>query len=137
MSRFYNTRTDRRGTYPHMADAKTYEGTCHCGAVRFEVNMPPPEKAFTCNCSICSRAGWLLAFTPASTFRLLSGEESLTDYQFGKKNTHHVFCKTCGIRAFSRGKGHDGTPWIAANLRCFAGFDPTPLPVEQFDGASL
>jgi hypothetical protein len=105
--------------------------------VQFEVTMPPPAKAFTCNCSICSRAGWLLAFTPETGFRLRAGEDALTDYQFGKKKTHHVFCRTCGVRAFSRGPGSDGSPWIAANLRCLAGIDAKALPVEEFDGASL
>jgi hypothetical protein len=66
-----------------------------------------------------------------------SGEGELADYQFGKKNTHHFFCKTCGVRSFSRGKGQDGKEWLAVNMRCFAGIDPTALPVETFDGAAL
>jgi len=49
---------------PTMSDPKTYEGSCHCGAVRYQVTMAPPEKAYACNCSICARAGWLLAFVP-------------------------------------------------------------------------
>src|SRR5262249_43928156 len=81
------------GTIPHMSENKTYEGSCHCGAVRYEVTMAPPEKAFACNCSICSRAGWLLAFVPEETFRLVSGESALEDYQFGKKHIHHYFCR--------------------------------------------
>ncbi|MGZ3420287.1 MAG: GFA family protein [Polyangiales bacterium] len=120
-----------------MTEPKTYQGRCHCGAVRYEVTIPPPEKAFACNCSICSRAGWLLAFADAETFRLLSGEDALSDYQFNQKNTHHLFCRTCGIRSFSRGKARDGKLAFAVNLRCLEGVDPTKLPVETFDGASL
>jgi hypothetical protein len=99
--------------------------------------MPAPSKAFACNCSICRRAGWLLAFVPLPDFRIVGGEGELADYQFGKKKTHHFFCKTCGIRSFSRGTGQDGKEWLAVNMRCFSGFDPTTLPVETFDGASI
>lgn len=99
--------------------------------------MAPPTKAFACNCSICSRNGWLLAFVPATSFRLLGGDDALTDYQFGKRRTHHKFCHTCGVRSFSHGAGHDGTEMVAINLRCVADLDATALPVETFDGASL
>jgi hypothetical protein len=115
----------------------TYEGSCHCGAVRFNVTMEPPAKAYACNCSLCSRAGWLLAFTPAASFELQSGEDHLTDYQFNKRALHHTFCKTCGVRPFSSGTDKSGEPVKAVNLRCLAGFDATGLPVHTFDGASL
>jgi hypothetical protein len=113
----------------------TYTGSCHCGAVRYEVTMAPPAKVYACNCSICSRAGWLLAFAPASDFRLLAGESELVDYQFGKKHLHHLFCRVCGVRSFSRGVGHSG-PTVALNARCIDGLDATKLPTELFDGAS-
>jgi hypothetical protein len=120
-----------------MSDKKTYAGSCHCGAVRYEVTMVPPEKAFACNCSICSRQGWLLAFVPAADFRLLADQGKLTDYQFGTKHSHHPFCRTCGIRSFSRGVDNEGKPRCAVNLRCLEGLDPTALPVHTFDGASV
>jgi hypothetical protein len=99
--------------------------------------MAPPEKAYACNCSICSRAGWLLTFAPAESFRLLGGEDELSDYQFGKKHIHHVFCRNCGVRSFSRGTGKDGKKTVAVNLRCLKELDATALPVHKFDGASL
>lgn len=120
-----------------MADIQTFKSSCHCGAVRCEVSIAPPDKAFACNCSICSRGGWLLTFVPSESFRLVSGEQQLTDYQFGKKRIHHLFCRTCGVRPFSRGTGNDGKEMIALNLRCVEGFDTAGLPVETFDGASL
>ena len=118
-------------------ETQNYNASCHCGAVRCVITMAPPEKAFACNCSICSRGGWLLGFAPLTAFRLVTGEANLTDYQFAKKRIHHVFCKTCGVRPFSRGTGPDGTEMIAVNLRCIEGFDATKLPVEIFDGAAL
>jgi len=122
---------------PVMSDTTTYAGSCHCGAVRYEVTMAPPDKAFACNCSLCSRAGWLLAFMPATAFRLVAGEDAITDYQFGKRHIHHLFCRTCGVRAFSRGADKAGNATVAVNLRCLAGLDATALPVQTFDGASL
>ncbi|MBX3232938.1 MAG: GFA family protein [Labilithrix sp.] len=120
-----------------MSEDKTYRGSCHCGAVSYEVTMPPPAEAVSCNCSICSRAGWLLAFAPASSFQLLSGEDALGDYQFARKSTHHLFCTTCGVRSFSRGNGPDGSVMVGINLRCLADFDWAAIPVQTFDGASL
>jgi hypothetical protein len=120
-----------------MNETRTYEGSCHCGAVRYEVTMAPPAKAYACNCSICSRAGWLLGFTPAEAFRLLAGEGDLADYQFGRRTTHHLFCRTCGVRPFSRGADASGKQTVAVNLRCLVGVDALALPVETFDGASI
>ena len=99
--------------------------------------MAPPDKAYACNCSICSRVGWLLTFVDGDAFRLLDGEASLTDYQFGKRHLHHTFCKVCGVRAFSSGDDGNGTPTKAINLRCVSGIDLSKLPVQAFDGASL
>lgn len=113
------------------------EGSCHCGAVRFAVRAERPAKAYACNCSICSRAGWLLSFVPGDRFDLLEGEGSLQDYQFGKRHLHHTFCKECGVRPFSRGTSPDGTATVAVNLRCVPAWKATELPVESFDGASL
>ncbi len=113
-----------------------HTGSCHCGAVTFEVRAEIAGLA-ECNCSICSRAGWRLAFVPETAFTLKQGESALADYQFGKHHTHHLFCKTCGVRPFSWGNGEDGTRTYAVNARCLEGFDHGSLPVQQFDGASL
>lgn len=116
---------------------QTYQGSCHCGAVRYEVSLTPPAKAYACNCSICARTGSLMAFVPQSAFKRLAGEGATTDYQFGKKNVHHEFCSKCGVRPYAHGTGKDGKVSYMINLRCLADLDPTKLPVETFDGASL
>src|SRR6187401_471083 len=116
---------------------KSYQGSCHCGAVRYSVNMNPPEKVFAGNCSMCKRAGWLLAFVPKAAFTLAAGEESLRDYQFGKMRAHHLFCTTCGVRPFSRGTNPKGEEIVVVNLRCVADLDPTTLPVHNYDCAAL
>lgn len=119
-----------------MAEARTWTGGCHCGAVRYRVTMAL-ERAITCNCSICSKSGTMLSFVPASQFELVSGEDFLTDYQFGRKHIHHLFCKRCGIKSFGRGAGPDGTPMVAVNVRCLDGVDLDEVPTQRFDGRSL
>jgi hypothetical protein len=120
-----------------MSQTKTYQGQCHCGAVKFHVTMARPEAIYDCNCSICSRAGWALAFVPADTFVLESGADAQQDYQFGKKHLHHPFCSTCGVRSFSKGVGPDGKAVVAVNLKCLSGFDAKGIPLQVFDGAAL
>src|SRR5688572_13252252 len=114
---------------------QTYKGSCHCGAVAFEVTMAPPAKAYACNCSICARTGSLMAFVPKTAFKRTRGEGSTTDYQFGKKSVHHEFCSTCGVRPYAHGTGKDGAISYMINLRCLADFDASKLAVENFDGA--
>lgn len=114
----------------------TYTGQCHCGNVKFEVEMTI-ETLVACNCSICKRKGHLLAFAPESNFKLLSGEASLKDYQFGKKSIHHYFCSNCGVGCFGAGTSPDGSKSRAINVRCLDGVDFTKFPVHNYDGASL
>ena len=115
----------------------TYRGSCHCGAVAYDVTMDAPAKAFACNCSICSRTGALLAFVPKEAFSMVKGADHLQDYQFGKRHIHHTFCKTCGIRSFANGTDDKGKESYAINLNCLHDFDEYALPVERFDGAAL
>ncbi len=119
-----------------MAETKTYVGSCHCGEVRYEVNIEL-GKVVACNCSICSRMGWLLSFVPSSQFRLQSGEKVLADYQFGKKQIHHPFCTRCGIRSFCRGADKDGNELVGVNVRCLEGVEIDVLEVVHHDGKSL
>jgi hypothetical protein len=115
--------------------ATTHHGGCHCGAVRYRVEVDLEKPVTQCNCSICSRSGTLLTFVPASAFTLEKGEESLIDYQFGKKHIHHLFCRICGIRSFARGQGPNG-PMAAINARCLDDVHPAALQIRNFDGKS-
>jgi hypothetical protein len=119
-----------------MPETRTYSGSCHCGKVRYEVNMELTS-VMSCNCSMCSRAGWLLSFVPAEQFKLLSGESDLADYQFGRKHIHHQFCTGCGIKAFVRGTSKDGKELRGINVRCLEGVDLDALPVTKVDGKSF
>jgi hypothetical protein len=114
-----------------------YTGGCHCGKVRYEVELPgkvEEQQLIACNCSICSKKGHVLAFTPASAFTLLSGEDSLTDYQFNTMNVHHLFCKVCGVQSFTRGTGRDGSPMCSINVRCLDEVDSNTLQPQLMNG---
>ena len=77
-----------------------YEGHCHCGAVRFEVEAPDDVVVEDCNCSICRMTGFLHLIVPRSRFRLLAGDDALTTYTFGTHTAKHTFCRVCGIKPF-------------------------------------
>ena len=118
-----------------MTQPNVHHGGCHCGAVRFRVEVDLSKPVISCNCSICSRSGTLLSFVPASAFTLEKGEGEVTDYQFNKRRSHHLFCKTCGIRSFARGEGPKGAT-VAINTRCLDDVDPSTLSLQHFDGKS-
>jgi hypothetical protein len=115
----------------------THHGGCHCGAVRYQVDLDLEADAITCNCSMCGRAGTLLQFVPDAAFKLEQGESNLTDYQFNKHYIHHVFCKTCGIKPFARGTGPKG-PMVAINIRTLDDIDvfAAAARAKPFDGKS-
>ena len=111
-------------------------GGCHCGKIRYQVALDL-KSAMTCNCSYCSKKGFILAFVPQNQFKLLSGENNLTEYQFNKKVIQHLFCKTCGVQSFGRGKAPDGSPTVMINLRCLDNFDFSKVPTKEFNGKDL
>lgn len=113
-----------------------FEGSCHCGAVRFEVHADLPDTAISCNCSHCRRKGFLLAFFPATAFRLISGEDALQQYRFNTHKLRHRFCVTCGVQSFAEGAGPDGTETRAVNLRAVPAVDLDALKIQKIDGAS-
>ncbi|HEY1080573.1 MAG TPA: GFA family protein [Bdellovibrio sp.] len=110
-----------------------YSGSCHCGAVKFEVEGNFQE-GMTCNCSMCGRKGTVLTFAPEASFTLLSGADKLTDYQFGKKNIHHTFCKVCGVTSFATGNMPNGDVMKAINLRCLENFPLESIKMNHVNG---
>jgi hypothetical protein len=117
-----------------MAEARTYAGSCHCGAVRYEATTDLAQ-IMSCNCSRCSRLGWLMTFVGVERFKLLSGADQLTEYRFNTQNIAHLFCKICGIESFARGRGPGGE-MACVNVRCLEGVDLDALAVTKVDGRS-
>jgi hypothetical protein len=118
------------GTRPRQK----YLGSCHCGAVRFEIETDFPELTM-CDCSICRRKNALMVKVHESQFALLAGENSLTEYQFHTRIARHYFCRVCGIYPFHRKRV---TPdYFGINVFCLQDFDPTGIPVRQAVGAAM
>ncbi len=113
---------------------KTYTGGCHCKKVQYEVDIESLTEAMSCNCSMCSKRGWLLTFVPSSSFRLLSGEDNITKYQFNKKLIDHLFCSTCGVASFGKGKDEAGNEMVAINVRCLDDIDSNSLTINEYNG---
>ncbi len=113
---------------------QTYVGTCHCGAVRFEIETDFPELT-TCDCSICRRKNALMVKVHERQFQLLAGQEELAEYQFHTKTARHFFCRTCGIYPFHRKRV---TPdYLGINVFCLHDFDPAGIPIRQTVGAGM
>ena len=110
----------------------THRGGCHCGRVRFEVIAPKSLRVSECNCSICSKAGYLHLIVPAAQFNLLSGNDTLTTYSFNTHTAKHLFCSVCGIKSFYVPRSHpDG---ISVNARCIDSATIEELTVTPLNG---
>jgi hypothetical protein len=110
---------------------QTYQGSCHCGRVRFRVAAELTER-HECNCSICTKKGFVHLIVPPEQFELLSGRDDLTTYQFNTRTAQHTFCRHCGIHSFYVPRSDPDK--IDVNLRCLDGVDLDALPVTRFDG---
>ena len=132
---------------------RIYHGSCHCGAVRFDcqLDLAPPERrskpdlpgiwwtsSFRCNCSWCLKTRFWKGFVPAGEFRLLMGEDALSDYRFGERIIRHSFCRHCGVHPFASASFEQmGGDFYAVNIACL---DDVPseelarIPILYEDG---
>jgi hypothetical protein len=109
-----------------------HTGGCHCGRVRFEVVAPAQISVSECNCSMCSRAGYLHLIVPADRFTLVSGRDALSTYTFNTGTAKHHFCSVCGVKSFYVPRSHpDG---FSVNARCLDEGTVTGMTVRQTDG---
>ena len=116
---------------------KTYRGSCHCGAVRFEADLDLSQPTFRCNCSICRRTRFWAAVAVPSAFRLIEGRESLTRYLFNTRRNEHYFCRHCGVRAFGHGTETPVGEMYGVNVGCLEDVPEEELariPIVYVDG---
>ncbi len=113
-----------------------YQGSCHCGKIKFEA-VGEIDRVIACNCSICSKRGSLLWFVPQENFKLLTPETEFATYTFNKHKIKHHFCKTCGCAPFGEGVNPKGDKVAAINTRCLDNFDVTSVEVRHFNGRDL
>jgi len=116
---------------------KTYKGSCHCGAVRFEADLDLEQPSYRCNCSICRRNRFWPAIARAGGLRVLAGQEMLTEYVFNTKKNQHFFCKVCGVRPFGVGNETPMGKMYGVNIGCLEGVTEAELsriPITYVDG---
>ncbi|MCF8708141.1 GFA family protein [Rhizorhapis sp. SPR117] len=114
----------------------TVTASCHCGNVRLSFPAMPDE-AMSCNCSHCSKKGFLLAFFPADQVTIEAGTDKVSTYTFNKHVIQHRFCPTCGVQVYAEGKMPDGSATTAINLRCAEEVDLSALNIREVDGRSF
>jgi len=109
-----------------------HSGGCHCGRVKFQVEAPAEIEAIECNCSICSKTGFLHLIVPKSRFALVQGAEYLCSYTFNTGVAKHLFCRVCGIKSFYVPRSNpDG---YSVNVRCLEGATIGRITIAAFDG---
>lgn len=113
---------------------KKHHGSCHCGAVAFEV-VSDFSSTYRCNCSFCIRRGAIMQRVPVGNFLLHRGQDALSVYG-GRDFAKHCFCKTCGIQCFTRIYRTQESE-VAVNVGCVDDVDLPALVPVLFDGAHL
>jgi hypothetical protein len=110
----------------------THRGGCHCGRVRFEVVAPTSVQVTECDCSMCARSGYLHLIVPKERFKLVSGADALTTYQFNTGTARHLFCSVCGVKSFYVPRSHpDG---YSVNARCLDEGTVEDMTIVHKDG---
>ncbi len=112
-----------------------YQGSCHCGHIKFEVEGTLTG-AMSCNCSFCQRKGSLMWFVPRDSLMLLTPEHNASTYEFNKHVIKHQFCTVCGIHPYGEANDPKGNRMAAINIRCLEKIDLESVPVTHYDGRS-
>ncbi len=113
----------------------TYQGSCHCGAVRFEIDAEL-DHVRVCDCSMCRKRGALNHRVAQEDFRLLTQLDDLTLYQFHTRTAKDYFCPTCGILPFRWPRINPDGLWTI-NVRCLDDVDLDTIPIQRVFGSQL
>ena len=116
---------------------RTYQGRCHCGAVRFEADIDWSAGTLKCNCTICTKTR-VWGVVVAGVFRLTEGHETLQVYRFGSQQMAHCFCRHCGVHPFAQGSSAAfGGAFTVVHVNCLDGLhwpDALAAPLHIADG---
>ncbi|KAL8723052.1 MAG: hypothetical protein Q9225_000594 [Loekoesia sp. 1 TL-2023] len=117
-------------------EKKWYNGNCHCAAIKFKALIPSLDEHVvrTCNCSICSRNGYMHVYLPRKDVVYLRGEDSIRGYYFNEKRVEHKFCPNCGSSVGIDPHGNYGTSFVSVNVRMLQDVELDQLKIETFDG---
>jgi hypothetical protein len=111
-----------------------HSGSCHCGAVRFQIEWEPTQLT-TCDCSLCVKRNALMTKVPESALKILAGEDMLSLYQWNTRRAQHHFCRACGIYVFHRKRA--APDHFGVNIFCLDDFDYSSLPIIATEGANM
>ena len=113
---------------------QTRRGSCHCGAVQFEVDLADGfDDLRRCNCSLCRRKGALMASVPKDRLRVTGGADKLSLYQWNTMTAKHFFCSVCGIYTHHNRRSNPAE--FGFNVACLEGVDVFALgPTAMGDG---
>jgi hypothetical protein len=116
-------------------ESRKYVGHCHCGAVKFEVQLAQDTRVGRCNCSICRRVGQTGVIVKPEAFRQLAGEARVGTYEWGGRISKRFFCKACGVHCFARGHLEQlGGYYVSVNLNCVDDLEIDEAKVVYWDG---
>lgn len=116
------------------ATPKTYHGGCHCGRVKYQVDLDLSRGVSHCNCSICTKINGMSAMAKPQQFKLLTGEGECSTYAFGPVSTRY-FCKHCGIHLFGFGDLPElGGAFVGISTNTLDDLDARMLPTTHWDG---
>ena len=116
------------------SDPIRLDGSCHCGAVGFEVTLIEGfASARRCTCSICRMRGAVAVTSTPEHFRITRGGDKLATYRFNTKTAEHHFCSVCGI--YTHHKRRSNPNELGVNVACLDGVSPFDFrEVPVFDG---
>lgn len=104
------------------SESSFHKANCHCGAVRFTVKLSPPLNEYptsSCNCSICTKNGYLLVYPPITDVTFERGQDGLKSYRFATRQAEHQFCGECGSSCFLTLPEEPESEFVAVNV-CFS-----------------
>jgi len=118
-----------------VSGRREHLGSCHCGAVRFRVELDLSAGGGRCNCSVCTKVSQFGGMAKPADFELVSGEGDVSSYVWGGKISERFFCKHCGVHCFGRGHLAElGGDYVSVNLNCLDDVELGELKVVYWDG---